>query len=634
MHKNIFLSALLAFVPAAFAQTVLSTEGFEAGTKPTGWQLWNKVAGAATVSWNGTPAFAGNYAASIAVATAGAENWHTQLQGPTFDAVAGTIYRLDFQALGPAAVHVSVSNTSGGYRAGSDASLTASYAPYSIEFTADTTGKLRFNFALGSQTGTYSFDAATLTQVATLEPGWYAEANTRIDAQRKKDLVLTVQDASGQALANTPVRIRLERHAFPFGTALAFYDDSDDEWVKETAAKYFWAGVLENDFKWPTYEAAAGTVQKAQVEKYLDWSESQGWKLMRGHALEWGIEKYSFDQHWPRLLGSRELYLAALKTRIQRDMAQFKGRFQQYDVWNEVFHEPAIFDDYGWDVLDSAYVWARAADPTAQLYLNEYSVVSGGMTDRFVEIIQGFVDRKIPLDGIGVQCHFGSADINPADVKYRLDKLAKFNLPIVVTEFDMNLGTRYTEAVQAREYSKFMRAAFSHPAIAGIIMWGFWDDRHWMENGGVFRSDKTPKPAADSLFRLWNYEWTTYVEGTTDASGKVSFRGFPGKYKVAAQSGTEWKADSADFYEATEALVKTSAPVNTEDWKPTAVVTGPRSVLQASAESRLFSVQGREVWRGVLRPEQLQAGQVSGVGVPAGLYFLRQGSTVRLVKSL
>ena len=91
-----------------------------------------------------------------------------------------------------------------------------------------------------------------------------------------------------------------------------------------------------------------------------------------------------------------------------------KGRIKEYDVWNEAFHEPFIFNKCGWDLLDSAHVWAHRADPDARLFINEYNVVSAGETERLYDIVKGMLERKVPVHGIGVQCHFGDRQLNPA----------------------------------------------------------------------------------------------------------------------------------------------------------------------------------------------------------------------------
>ena len=231
-----------------------------------------------------------------------------------------------------------------------------------------------------------------------------------------------------------------------------------------------------------------------------------------------------------------------VKARIDRDLKEYKGQIVEYDVWNEVFHEAFIFDKCGWDLLDSAHVWAHRADPEARLFINEYNVISAGETDRLYGIVKGMLERKVPVHGIGVQCHFNARPVVPGLVKERLDKLASLGLPIKVTELDFGTwekGMDFSEEEQAKRYELFLRTAFSHSAVEGILLWGFWDGRHWVKNGGIIAMDGREKPAAKVIYKLWHETWTTKGTFKSDANGMVKFRGFPGKYKVTTGGKSE-----------------------------------------------------------------------------------------------
>ena len=81
----------------------------------------------------------------------------------------------------------------------------------------------------------------------------------------------------------------------------------------------------------------------------------------------WGHQGYGFDKHFSNQ-GSCKDISNKIKDRITRDVKEYKGRIKEYDVWNEAFHEPFIFNKCGWDLLDSAHVWAHRADPDARLF--------------------------------------------------------------------------------------------------------------------------------------------------------------------------------------------------------------------------------------------------------------------------
>ena len=626
--RSIAFAAMIlgAMATGAIAQTeLLANGGFE--SNGTGWNLYRNtsagVTAAATVAYDLASAHSGTKGAHVTVTDTSSQNWHIQLQFPIVTLAQNKVYRVSYWAKGPGAILLGVSDSAWGYLTGFSATLTSQWTYYSGTLVGDGT-KRHLSFYVGLVLGDYTFDDVSIAEIGTLDPTWYASADARIEANRKQDFAIHVKDASGAALSGASVSVKLLQHGFPFGTALNFQDNADDAWYKQQAAKYFWGGVNEVAFKWPSYEPAQGTVDSVPVDRTLDWAESQDWRLMRGHALEWGIEKYGYDTHWPRLLTCAE-YAVALKTRIDRDMAWFHGRFKQYDVWNEVFHEPAIFTRCGWGILDSAYRWARAADPTAKLFLNEYSVVEGGQTDQYLQIIQGFQQRGVPLDGIGVQGHFGTQAIDPSTIAMRLDQLAATGLPIMFTEFDMGdmtAGLTLTPAQQASEYAKFVRSAFSYPQVQGLVMWGFWDKRHWIKGAGIIDSNKVAKPAADSLWNLWNVTWTTNLSGSSDASGIYAFRGFKGRYEVTigafkdtvefGSAGVSWDLKPSDG-----SAVATLAP------RPPKAMS-----LTAGSNIRLFDLQGKLLFAGPL-PQAVDHGRVNVPGLKPGLGIL-SGQTVRV----
>ena len=140
-----------------------------------------------------------------------------------------------------------------------------------------------------------------------------------------------------------------------------------------------------------------------------------------------------------------------------------------------------------------------------------------------------------------MQCHFGLRPVVPALIRERLDKLASLGLPIKITEFDIGdwqLGMNDSENVQAQKYETFIRTAFSHPAVSGILLWGFWDNRHWVKNGGVIAADGREKPAAKAIFDLWHKTWNTDTTAVAGEDGLAHFRGFKGTYQVTAEGKT------------------------------------------------------------------------------------------------
>ena len=83
----------------------------------------------------------------------------------------------------------------------------------------------------------------------------------------------------------------------------------------------------------------------------------------------------------------------------------------------------------------------------------------------------------------------------------------------------------------------FMTVVFSHPAVTNIVMWGFWEGRHWRPDAALYRLDWSIKPIGEVWNELVFEEWWTRMQGRTDAAGRFTARGFRGAYQVTVQSG-------------------------------------------------------------------------------------------------
>jgi hypothetical protein len=94
------------------------------------------------------------------------------------------------------------------------------------------------------------------------------------------------------------------------------------------------------------------------------------------------------------------------------------------------------------------------------------------------------------------------------------------------------------EKLQADYTRDMMTAVFSHPSTEGIIMWGFWDTRHWLGNSPLYHKDWTLKPSGQAWMDLVFNQWWTHTTVTTDATGHCGTRAFLGDYEIVATHGT------------------------------------------------------------------------------------------------
>jgi GH35 family endo-1,4-beta-xylanase len=322
-----------------------------------------------------------------------------------------------------------------------------------------------------------------------------------------------------------------------------------NDWMKAIMLKYCNYGVCGNQFKWSGIEATHGQLNYAPFENTLHWFQKVGWD-MRAHTLLWGGTS-STDYHelpqWVGVLPPKQMF-DTCKMRVTREVSRYKGIVKEYDVMNEASSNHATYlqskvgDSINW----YCFKWARAADPNAKLFINDYNIIEyQDQTDNFVNMVKKMLANGAPVTGIGAQCHIG-ANVDIPNYKKRFDQLGQFGFPVKVTEFDMGAGA-VSQQVQATETAKFMRLCFSHPSIEGFIFWGLMDPGWAKGVENLINEDKTPRIVADTAYHLIHEVWTTKLSGTTDATGSFTFTGYYGDYDILVKIGSKWKKFSVPY---------------------------------------------------------------------------------------
>ena len=143
-----------------------------------------------------------------------------------------------------------------------------------------------------------------------------------------------------------------------------------------------------------------------------------------------------------------------------------------------------------------------------------------------------------------MQSHFGTELPAPEDMIKILDRFGKFGLPIEATEVSINLHDRHLQADYLRDY---MIALFSQPNVQAIMLWGFWQGRHWRPEAGIFDEDWSPRPAAKVWIDLTQKQWSTDLTSVADDRGKTTVRGFYGEYDITVSSAGKTKTVPAEI---------------------------------------------------------------------------------------
>ncbi len=349
-----------------------------------------------------------------------------------------------------------------------------------------------------------------------------------------------------QTTPNAEVRVEQVRHEFWFGAALASQmfggrvNAEEAAMYKKMFLTNFNAAVTENALKWHSMERERGRVDYSVVDAILAWTDANHLPL-RGHNIFWGVP--NFVQPWLKELTDDDLR-ATLQARALDIGRRYRGRFAEYDLNNEMMHADYYAQRLGPGITKQMADWVREGDPNAVLYVNDYDVLTGRRLEDYVAHIRKLQAAGVPIGGIGVQGHLHGDTFEAAALQHALDRLAEFKLPIRVTEFNFpgqrskyyqNRGARLTdeeEQAKAKAIVEYYRICFAHPAVQGILMWGFWEGANWIPVSSLYRRDWTPTPAAKAYRDLVFGQWWTKWQGRADANGRCEIRAFYGQHKV------------------------------------------------------------------------------------------------------
>ncbi|MGO3313732.1 MAG: endo-1,4-beta-xylanase [Brachybacterium tyrofermentans] len=313
------------------------------------------------------------------------------------------------------------------------------------------------------------------------------------------------------------------RSSMKIGTAVAggghHTDDPDSPSSTEAAAyaevlnREFSSVSAENQMKWEYLHPERDTYAFEDGDAIASSAQQSG-QVVRGHTLFW----HSQNPTWLEEGGfSAEELRVILKDHIDTVVGHYRGQIQQWDVCNEIFTEEGELREnniwlreLGPGIIADAFRWARAADPGALLFFNDYNVDGiNPKSDAYYALIQELLAEGIPVDGFATQGHLSTRYGFPADLAENLQRFADLGLETAITELDVRMdlpesGRPTTEQLekQAEYYRRVTEAAVAVDGCNSLTLWGFADSYSWVPGtfpgegaATVMWEDFTRKPA-------------------------------------------------------------------------------------------------------------------------------------------
>jgi GH35 family endo-1,4-beta-xylanase len=378
--------------------------------------------------------------------------------------------------------------------------------------------------------------------VDTLYPGaaedasWRREARERIEKLRKAALKIRVEDAEGRPIPGARVRVRMTRHDFGFGTAVAAQQllgsGEDSDRYRQFILDNFNMVVFENDLKWPQWEQ-----NRQRALDGLRWMHEHNIPWVRGHTLVWPGWRW-LPGDLQSLKSDPERLRERILAHIEEIVTATRGQLVHWDVLNEPYSNRDLQNILGDEAMAEWFQEARKHDANVELYINDFNILSANGTDlahrnHYFNTIAYLEQLGAPVQGIGMQGHFGSP--TPPETMLRiLDRFSLFGKPIAITEYDFETKD---EELQARFFRDLLIAMFSHPNVRSFLMWGFWEGRHWRPDGAMIRRDWSEKKSYQVWRDLVFGEWWTKADVETGQEGQAEIQGFLGAYSLEAEAG-------------------------------------------------------------------------------------------------
>ena len=175
-----------------------------------------------------------------------------------------------------------------------------------------------------------------------------------------------------------------------------------------------------------------------------------------------------------------------------------------------------LMDLFGREIMGDWFKTARAAlGPEVPLYFNDWGNhdISGDPAHlkHFIDTARFIQSLGAPIDGLGIQAHIGGAPTAPKVLLATFDHYQQeLGLPLRITEFDFTTDDPILHAAYTRD---FLIASFSHPLVAGIQFWGFWEKAHWRPQAALFDKNWNETPAGTATRQLLRETWWTRAAG-------------------------------------------------------------------------------------------------------------------------
>lgn len=279
------------------------------------------------------------------------------------------------------------------------------------------------------------------------------------------------------------------------------------------------------------------------ADKFVAFGEENDMFVV-GHTLVW----HSQAPDWIYVDGngntvSKDTLLQRMEDHIATVAGRYKGKIDGWDVVNEALEDDGSLRQTKWleiigeEYLQKAFEYAKAADPEAELYYNDYSLWKPSKRDGAVQLVKNLQAKGIQVDGVGMQGHYGIDYPTLEDIEASIEAFADLGVKVMITELDVDLlpnpskrqgadiamtfepqegfnpyAEGLPDSVQQKltqRYANIFKLFHKHrDKISRVTFWGVADQHSWLNDWPMegrtsypllFDRNLQPKPAYEAV---------------------------------------------------------------------------------------------------------------------------------------
>jgi endo-1,4-beta-xylanase len=310
--------------------------------------------------------------------------------------------------------------------------------------------------------------------------------------------------------------------------------------------QHFNSITAENAMKWERIHPEPAVYNFDTSDMFVAIGQKNNMFIV-GHCLLW--HQQTPDWVFTDSLGkdlNREALLKRLRDHITTIATRYKGKINGYDVVNEALNEDGTMRKSKWyeiigeDYIQKAFEFVKAADPSAELYYNDYNIENPAKREGAIRIIKNLQAKGIKVDGVGIQGHWILNSVQFSNIDSSLSQFGRLGVKIHITELDMNVlplpdnfsGAEITDnfelqvklnpyanglpdSIQLRFTNQFVelfKIFRKHKDILKrVTFWGITDKTSWLNDWPVkgrtnypllFDRNYKAKPLVEELIKL------------------------------------------------------------------------------------------------------------------------------------